>query len=170
MKRTLKMMSFFAIAFCALGIGSGVAKAGKIDVINGQDASGINYGTITTTKNSCTITEADATGLITIASGKEVFVEVAEGCTQTFKVEVAQGYEIESVLMDRRYVEISADGTYTFDNMTGDHSICVKYKKVGEATSPATGEVTYILPLAATALISLALIIVIVRKRRSLKA
>ncbi len=172
MKKTLKMMSFFAIAFCALGIGSGVAKAAKIDVINGQDASGINYGTITTTKNSCTITEADSStsGVITIASGKEVFIEVAEGCTQTFKVEVAQGYEIESVLMDRSYVEISADGTYTFDNITGDHSICVKYKKAGEPTSPETGEVAYVLPLAATALISLGLIIVIVRKRRSLKA
>lgn len=174
MKKTLKMMSFFAVAFCALCLGAGAASAAnfKIDVINGQDGSGINYGTITTTKNSCTVTAADSSSsqVITIASGKELFVEVNEGCTQTFKVTVNDGYEIESVLMDRQYVEISEDGTYTFNNITTDRALCVKYKKAGTPSSPNTGDVAYILPVAGAALLSFGLMIVVARKRRNVKA
>lgn len=174
MKKTLKMMSFFLITFCSVWIGSSVAHAANfnIDVINGQDGSGINYGTITTTKNSCTVTAADSSSsqIITIRSGQELFVEVNEGCTQTFQVTVNEGYEIESVLMNRQYVEISPDGTYTFNNVNVDSALCVKYKKAGTPSSPNTGDVAYVLPVAASALISLGLMIVIARKRRSLKA
>lgn len=185
MKKTIKMMSFFAIAFCTLWIGLGAASAAtfKIDVINGQDGTGIDYGTITTTKNSCTITAGDANNIITIKSGQQLYVEVNEGCTQQFQVKVNEGYEIESVLYDRQYITPTADGIYTFENITaansqldttgnGDvaHALCIKYKKVGAPTSPDTGDVAYVLPLAASALLSLGLIIVIVCKRRNVKA
>lgn len=173
MKKTLKMMSFFAMAVCATMIGLSAAKADtfKIDVINGQDGTGTNYGTITTIAGSGThTTDADTNGIITIASGKERFVEVDMGTTQVFKVTVEPGYEIESVLMDRQYVEISADGTYTFPDIQADHALCVKYKKIGAPTSPNTGDVAYVLPVAAVALVSFGLIIVIARKRRNVKA
>lgn len=185
MKKTIKVMSFFAIAFCSLWIGSGVASAAnlKIDVINGQDGTGIDYGTITTTKNSCTVTAGDNNGIITIKSGQQLYVEVNEGCTQSFKVTVNEGYEIESVLYDRKYITPTADGVYTFENITaansaldttgqGDvaHALCIKYKKVGTPNSPDTGDAAYVLPLAATALVSLGLIVVIVCKRRNVKA
>lgn len=171
MKKTLKMMSFFAIAFCTLWIGTGVASAAtfKIDVINGQDGTGNDYGTITTTKNSCTV--SGDSSLITIASGQEVFVEVDEGCTQSFKINVTkEGYEIESILKNRQYIAIPADGVVTFDNITADSALCVKYKKIGAPNSPNTGDVAYVLPVAAAALISLGLIIVITRKRKNVKA
>lgn len=174
MKEKLKMMSFFAIAFCTLWLGKGTVSAAtfKIDVINGQDGSGINYGTITTTKNDCTVTSADSSSsqIISIGSGQEVFVEVEEGCTQTFKISVNEGYEIESVLMDRQYVEASEDGTYTFNNITTERSLCVKYKKAGTPTSPDTGDVSYVLPVSVAALFSVGAMIVIVKKKRHVKA
>lgn len=174
MKKTLKMMSFFAIAFCTLWIGNGVANAAnfKIDVINGQDGSGTDYGKITTVKHNCTVTPGDtsASTVITINSGEELFVEVNEGCSQGFLVEPKEGYEVESVLMDRQYVEISTEGLYTFNNITADHALCVKYKLKGTPSAPNTGDVSYVLPVAGAAVISLVLMIVIARKRRSVKA
>lgn len=186
MKRTIKMMSFFAIAFCSLWLGATSASAAnlKIDVINGQDGSGIDYGTITTTKNSCTVTPADSSSsnIITIKSGQQLYVEVNPGCTQTFQVNVNEGYEIDTVLVDRQYVQPSADGVYTFSNITSAnsllstdvadvaHSLCIKYKKKGAPSSPNTGDVAYVFPLAGAALLSLGLMIVLVRKNKNVKA
>ena len=181
MKKTLKMMSFFAIAFCSLWMGINGASAAnfKIDVINGQDGTGIDYGTITTTKNSCTVTAADSSSsnIITIKSGQQMYIEVNEGCSQTFQVNVKDGYEIDTVLLDRQSVQPSADGTYTFSNINSAnsllstetanvaHSLCIKYKKKGAPSSPNTGDVAYVFPLAATALLSLGLMIIVVRKK-----
>ena len=164
------MMSFFAIAFCALCIGTGVASAAEIDihVINGQDGTGIDYGSITTTKNSCTI--SGDSSLITIASGQEMHIKVDEGCTQSFKINVKEGYEIESILKDRQYNAIPADGVVTFSDLSADSALCVKYKNIGAPNSPNTGDVAYVLPVAAVALISLGLMIIISRKRRNVKA
>lgn len=188
MKKTLKMMSFFAIAFCTLWMGPKIASAAnfEIEVINGKDANGINYGTITTTKNDCTVTAADSSSsqIITIPSGKSMFIEVNEGCTQTFKININEGYEIEELLIDRVITQPRADNTYTFTNISGvnnnltdkgtnpnvAHSICVKYKKIGAPSSPNTGDVSYILPLAGTALLTFILMIVVACKMRRIKA
>lgn len=186
MKKTVKMISLFAILFCTLWIGTGIVSAAnfKIDVINGQDGTGNNYGTITTTKNSCTVTAADSSSsdIITIKSGQQLYVEVNPGCTQTFQVNVNEGYEIDTVLVDRQSVEPSKDGSYTFSNITSAnsnlsnetadvaHSLCIKYKKKGTPSSPNTGDITYVLPLTATAILSLGLMIFIICKKRNVKA
>lgn len=172
MKNILKTLVFATIATVALFIGQGIVSAATIDVINGEDASGNDYGIITTQINSCTLTAPDnsSSDIITIASGKELVVETEEGCTQTFKITVKEGWEIESVLMDRINTPISSDNTYTFTNITGDHSICVKYKKIGTPNSPNTGDSAYVLPLVATTIISFGAILFVMKKRRSVKA
>lgn len=186
MRKTIKMMSFLGAAFCSLWIGLVSVNAAnfKIDVINGQDGSGIDYGTITTTKNSCTQTAADSSSsnVITIKSGQQLYVEVNEGCSQTFHVTVNEGYEIDTVLLDRQYIQPTADGNYTFTNINAAnsllstdtenvaHALCIKYKKKGTASSPNTGDVSYVLPTAVTAILSLGLIVVLLRKKNSIKA
>ena len=78
--------------------------------------------------------------------------------------------EIESILKDRQYIAIPADGVVTFSDLSADSALCVKYKKIGAPNSPNTGDVAYVLPVAAVALISLGLMIIISRKRRNVKA
>lgn len=175
MRNMLKILSFTLVAFVALMLGQSNASAAtfKIDIINGQDASGNDYGVITTGINSCTRTvDTDDinSGVISVASGQQRYLEVDEGCTQTLKVTVKEGYEIESILMDRQYVQITNDNTYTFSNINSEHAFCVKYKKAGTPNSPDTGDSAYVLPLVVSLVISLGAIVFVMKKKRNVKA
>ena len=84
-----------------------------------------------------TITVAETqNGTITPAEN----VEINCGEDTTFTIEAAEGYRIESVIVDEENVTeavIAADGTYTFENVRDDHTIAATFKAVYAITIAA---------------------------------
>lgn len=64
---------------------------------------------------------ADANGTIT-PSGE---VRVKKGENQTFVIKATEGYKISVVLVDDAVVQLTDDSLYTFENVSGDHTITV---------------------------------------------
>ena len=54
-------------------------------------------------------------------------VEVVEGSKQTFVITAEEGYEIESLIVDGRSVDIVTN--YSFENVTAAHTIAVTFKQ-----------------------------------------
>ena len=63
-------------------------------------------------------------GTITPAGEKEVYNRTS----QMYTVEADEGYEVDSVKVDDKAVELT-DNTYTFNSVTGNHTICVTFRK-----------------------------------------
>ncbi len=61
-------------------------------------------------------------------------VSVSSGSSKTFKFTPNNGYEIDTLLVDGKIVQIIGD-SYTFSNVTSNHTISVTFKKTGESTS-----------------------------------
>ncbi|MGE0083604.1 MAG: tandem-95 repeat protein [Desulfococcaceae bacterium] len=60
-----------------------------------------------------------------IPSGK---ITANGGTDQTFRMIPADGYEIAEVLADGQPVDLTADNSFVFRNITGDHSISVTFR------------------------------------------
>ena len=54
-------------------------------------------------------------------------VEVTEGESKTFTITADEGYEIATIKVDG--VEVAVETSYTFTNVTGDHTIAVTFKQ-----------------------------------------
>lgn len=61
-------------------------------------------------------------------------VSVSSGSSKTFKFTPNNGYEIDTLLVDGKIVQIVGD-SYTFSNVTSNHTISVTFKKTGESTN-----------------------------------
>lgn len=61
-------------------------------------------------------------------------VSVSSGSSKTFNFTPNSGYEIDTLLVDGKTVYI-AGNSYTFENVTSNHTISVTFKKVGESTN-----------------------------------
>lgn len=61
-------------------------------------------------------------------------VSVSSGSSKTFNFTPNNGYEIDTLLVDGKTVYI-AGNSYTFENVTSNHTISVTFKKVGESTN-----------------------------------
>ena len=59
-------------------------------------------------------------------------VSVSSGSSKTFKITPDAGYAISTLLVDGKSVQISGD-SYTFSNVTSNHTISVTFKKTGES-------------------------------------
>ncbi len=92
--------------------------------------------TIATTFNQVyTITASAATGGAITPTGT---VQVTSGNSQTFTVTADTGYTIADVTVDG--TSVGAVSTYTFDNVTADHTIAAAFNQVFTITaSAATG-------------------------------
>lgn len=61
-------------------------------------------------------------------------VSVSSGSSKTFKFTPNNGYEIDTLLVDGKTVQIIGD-SFTFSNVTSNHTISVTFKKTGESTN-----------------------------------
>lgn len=61
-------------------------------------------------------------------------VEVKDGESQSFDITADEGYEIEALLVDGSKAEIAS--SYTFENVTMEHSIKVTFKQKGSTSDP----------------------------------
>jgi hypothetical protein len=64
-------------------------------------------------------------------------VIVDEGDSVTFTFEADEGYEIDKVIVDGEEIEVVGN-SYTFENVTGNHSISVSFKAVEEPAKTYT--------------------------------
>ncbi len=76
-----------------------------------------------------TVTAAAGQGGTISPSGA---VEVVTGHSQVFTVAADEGYEVETVTVDGAAAQLAADGTYTFENVTANHTIEVTFKRVDD--------------------------------------
>ena len=53
---------------------------------------------------------------------------------QAFTVTVDEGYELDRLLVDGQPVVLADDGTYTFENVTADHTIEAVFKDLNGST------------------------------------
>ena len=90
------------------------------------------------TAPSFTITAtAEAGGSIT-PSGT---IQVAEGGNQTFTIKANSGYAISKVLVDGSdKPEAVASGSYTFSNVTANHTITAKFEQASHIITATAGE------------------------------
>lgn len=101
------------------------------------------------TSRSATLTVADdttppseTTYIITATAGANGSispsgsVKVKEGADQTFTITADEGYEIENLKVDSS--EVSAASSYTFNNVTEEHSIEATFKQ--KVTNPDPGQ------------------------------
>lgn len=101
------------------------------------------------TSRSATLTVADdttppseTTYIITATAGANGSispsgsVEVKEGADQTFTITADEGYEIENLKVDSS--DVSAASSYTFNNVTEEHSIEATFKQ--KVTNPDPGQ------------------------------
>lgn len=61
-------------------------------------------------------------------------VKVKDGESQSFDITADEGYEIETLLVDGSETEIAS--SYTFENVTSEHSITVTFKQKGSTSDP----------------------------------
>ena len=94
-------------------------------VTKNQDGTlSVNYEFPAIDKEKHTITAAAGTNGSISPSGA---VEVEKGKSQTFTITPAQGYKISSMEVDG--VSVSVNSSYTFDNVTQNHTIEVTFTK-----------------------------------------
>lgn len=117
----------------------------------GESCNGFQYRCIVSnsagsvTSRSATLTVADdttppseTTYIITATAGANGSispsgsVEVKEGADQTFTITADEGYEIENLKVDSS--DVSAASSYTFNNVTEEHSIEATFKQ--KVTNP----------------------------------
>lgn len=70
-------------------------------------------------------------------------IEVVDAHDQAFTVIVDEGYELDRLLVDGQPVALADDGTYTFENVTADHTIEAVFKNLNGSTgndSQGTGD------------------------------
>jgi len=99
--------------------------------VNGTATTLATYGianSVFVVKNSYKITAAAGTNGTITPNGE---ITVTEGEDQTFTFSANSGYEIEKVLIDgdNDTAAVTA-GTYTFENVTADHTISVSFKSI----------------------------------------
>ena len=98
------------------------------------------------TPNEYNIVATAETGGSITPSG---IIKVTEGGSQTFTISPANGYAISSVLVDS--VSIGAVNTYTFSNVTNNHTIVAKFKSTQNSDySDYQGEGYYRSPTSVT--------------------
>lgn len=77
---------------------------------------------------------------ITVRAGEggsispEGAVEVVDAHDQAFTVTVDEGYELDRLLVGGQPVALADDGTYTFENVTADHTIEAVFKDLNVST------------------------------------
>ena len=59
-------------------------------------------------------------------------VEVVSGHDQTFAVTADEGFSVDTVTVDGAEAQLEADGTYTFESVTADHTIEVAFKQLDD--------------------------------------
>ncbi len=106
-----------------------------------SDNSGQNYVGVTVTKLSTFIVLAETKSEYTITAtcnnggtiDPEGSVKVKRGESQRFWIEAEKGYEIDYVLVDGKEIELDEEHmqfmSYTFREVTEDHSIRVRFKR-----------------------------------------
>ncbi|MCG8701953.1 MAG: DUF1593 domain-containing protein, partial [Bacteroidales bacterium] len=99
-------------------------KTVKVTTISSCDPTQKEY-TITAT--------AGANGTITPSGA----VKVKEGANRTFSIKAAAGYKVDDVLVDN--ASVGAVGTYTFTNVTKNHSIKATFVKSGGPVTDCAG-------------------------------
>lgn len=101
----------------------------KAQFITGNDSTGTSGGVSTVSKK--TITSENGVGGTISPSEK---VELFKGASQTFTITPDVGYEIADVLVDGK--SVGAVSSYTFENVTSDHTISATFKKKEEDKNP----------------------------------
>ena len=105
------------------------AYSGQIEYVDGHDGRAVrleNYGLQLNTKNIGT----DYTITVTQSEGGTISPEtaaVAEGSAQTFTITAKRGYQLKDVLVDGQ--SVGAVATYTFQNVTQEHTITAVFEK-----------------------------------------
>jgi len=82
---------------------------------------------------SYTITATAGTGGSISPSGS---ISVTEGDDQTFNIKASSGYRVTNVLVDGK--SVGAVSSYTFDNVTADHTISASFTKTSSSSSSTT--------------------------------
>ncbi len=121
-------------------------------LVDGISAGKVSSYTFTSVTGDHTISasfEKMVTHTITASAGPngsvtpEGNVEVIEGSDQTFTMTAHTDYEIEDVLVDG--TSVGPVSTYTFSNVTNDHTISVRFTRVTHtitATAGSNGSIT----------------------------
>ncbi len=108
--------------------------ASASETVSGGNVTGVNF-TATAAGGSHTITASAGTGGTISPSGS---VSVSSGGSQTFTIGANSGYQIASVVVDG--TNQGAIASYTFSNVTANHTITASYSAV--ATYSISGTVT----------------------------
>ncbi len=114
-----------------------VSKAGYDDATGTVNVDSDESVNVTLTKKTYTITASAGTGGSISPSG-EVIVE--HGSSKTFTMSPSEGYSVEDVLVDGESVGQRA--TYTFNNVTSNHTITVSFTTLPPDTYTVTFNVS----------------------------
>lgn len=86
-------------------------------------------------KGGYRITTSVVNGTIT-----DDILDIDDGATETIQYTPDDGYVLESVTVDGETVDIEQyPEQYTFENITGNHTIAVVYARINEPTTPGSG-------------------------------
>ena len=104
---------------------------GDIDIYNyhlivGDTTGQIQYAQPLAVKATYTITASAGEGGAISVEGE---TNVVEGSDITYTVTANEGYHVASVLVDGGQVELTADGTFTFQKVTANHTIEAFFEK-----------------------------------------
>lgn len=114
----------------------------KYRCIVSNSAGSVTSRSATLTVADDTIPPSETTYIITATAGANGSispsgsVEVKEGADQTFTITADEGYEIENLKVDSS--DVSAASSYTFNNVTEEHSIEATFKQ--KVTNPDPGQ------------------------------
>ena len=114
-----------------------VSKAGYDDATGTVNVDSDESVNVTLTKKTYTITASAGTGGSISPSG-EVIVE--HGSSKTFTMSPSEDYSVEDVLVDGE--SVGPRDTYTFNNITSNHTISVSFTTLPPETYTVTFNVT----------------------------
>jgi len=132
-----------------VGVGSATITASQAGDSNYNAATDVT-NTITVNTKQYTITASAESGGSISPSG---YISVSSGGSQSFSFTPITGYDIDQVLIDgTNNTTAVSTGSYTFSNVTANHTISVSFKQMqytitfdtqGGTVSPTSQDVTY---------------------------